>query len=178
VGGLLRSHLGKIHVWTDQIDLFSTQIASNWFLTAAHCVVERDTATLKDVTKLSMVLGAHDLEATSETRRCPFFIWVLFLSRKTFPFSAIIIHKGYTAPLLHMTGNDIALIRVAQPVNLAVYSPACLPPPNTDFAEHDGFSWNTNLKTISFNNELRKPHTDLSSIFRWGTVLGLLYALS
>jgi hypothetical protein len=135
-----------------------------------------------------MVLGANELTKVlpfvDEPFRCPFFIFSLLSPRKVFPVSEIIMHEGYTYP---KSGSDIALIRVDEPVDLDVYSPACLPLPNIDFAEHGpvgpgqtgampcwgGTCWTWHGKPWNdVVNELLKPDT---VAFRWATVTGLLY---
>jgi hypothetical protein len=137
---------------------------------------------VKDIATIFMVLGVHDLQDAKESFRC-FFLntFPLFSSRKVLPCSAIIYHEGYTGHFsneFYHPGNDIALIRVTDPVDLTVYTPACLPHPDYDYAELYG-SWTWYGKPwMKFWVELvgKLPRNDRP--LRWATVTGLLYTLS
>jgi hypothetical protein len=109
------------------------------------------------------------------------------VANNVYPVEAIFINEGYKGhasrwdkirgkqmpfnlPYRHYTGNDISLIRVARPVNLDVYSPACLPPPNKDFGLHDSQTWN-NKPWTEFYDELFKPEPDniqMATLLGWG----------
>ena len=47
-----------------------------------------------------------------------------------------IVHESYESPLRN--SNDIALLKLAEKVDLNIYTPACLPAPNTDFTGKTG----------------------------------------
>uniref|UniRef100_A0A8C5M2M2 Coagulation factor VII n=1 Tax=Leptobrachium leishanense TaxID=445787 RepID=A0A8C5M2M2_9ANUR len=83
-------------------------IAPTWVITAAHCV-----SALKE-SQLSVVLGEHKLsedEGTEQERNI----------------SEIIVHKKYTGRKYNYN-NDIALLKLDQPVNYTDYVvPLCLP---------------------------------------------------
>ena len=42
-----------------------------------------------------------------------------------------IVHESYNVPFKY--SNNIALIKLAEKVDLNIYTPACLPAPNTDY---------------------------------------------
>ena len=42
-----------------------------------------------------------------------------------------IVHESYKSPFT--SSNDIALLKLAEAVDLNIYTPACLPAPNTDY---------------------------------------------
>ena len=47
-----------------------------------------------------------------------------------------IFHESYNVPFEY--SNDIALIKLAEKVDLNIYTPACLPAPNTDYTGKTG----------------------------------------
>ena len=47
-----------------------------------------------------------------------------------------IVHENYESPLRY--SNDIALLKLAEKVDLNIYTPACLPALNTDFTGKTG----------------------------------------
>ena len=66
---------------------------------------------------LSVRLGEHQLNTLDET-----------MIVKDFNVALIVVHPDYNRP--SSSSNDIALVRLAEPADLAVYSPACLPASN------------------------------------------------
>ena len=61
---------------------------------------------------------------------------MIILDRKVVPVAEIITHPDYD-PLM----NDIALLKLAESVNLDIYSPACLPDQNADFIGKNGWAY-------------------------------------
>ena len=109
-----------------------TLIASQWVLTAAHCI-----ATCKNINSLNVVnasfplnqvnivLGEHDRSSTSES----------IIPRKVVPVAKIIYHPDY----YNVTrGDDIAMIKLSEEVDLNVYTPACLSNHGDDFTGMNG----------------------------------------
>ena len=47
-----------------------------------------------------------------------------------------IVHESYDSP--YTSSNDIALLKLAEKVDLNIYTPACLPELNTDFTGKTG----------------------------------------
>ena len=47
-----------------------------------------------------------------------------------------IVHESYNVPFEY--SNDIALIKLAEKVDLNIYTPACLLAPNTDYTGKTG----------------------------------------
>ena len=96
-----------------------TVITADWIVTASHCMYYAD-GTPKDVNEIRVVLGEHDNSFSGEET----------IPRIVREVSEIIIHPEYNTSILI---NDIALIKVAQAIDLSVYTPACLPVDGTSF---------------------------------------------
>ena len=47
-----------------------------------------------------------------------------------------IVHEEYNLPM--STSNDIALLKLAEPVDLNVYTPACLAALDADYTDQNG----------------------------------------
>ena len=47
-----------------------------------------------------------------------------------------IIHESFRSP--KRDSNDIALLKLAEDVDLTIYTPACLPAPGTDYTGQNG----------------------------------------
>ena len=47
-----------------------------------------------------------------------------------------IVHESYNVPF--ESSNNIALLKLAEKVDLNIYTPACLPAPNTDYTGKTG----------------------------------------
>ena len=47
-----------------------------------------------------------------------------------------IIHESFRSP--KRNSNDIALLKLAEDVDLTIYTPACLPAPGTDYTGQNG----------------------------------------
>ena len=98
-----------------------TVIASEWVVTASHCMYSDSEGTnpLGEST-IRVVLGEHDKTSTTENT----------IPRIVIQVSQIIRHPTYTAST---SNNDIALLKLATPVDLSVYTPACLPKNGANF---------------------------------------------
>merc|ERR1712222_226774 len=84
--------------------------AANWVVTAAHCIADQEMTSKDDLTVL---LGAFDLGSDSDTNRKNVALEI-----------DPIVHEDYNNPL--GTSNGIALLKLAESVDLDVYTPACL----------------------------------------------------
>merc|ERR1712066_170511 len=86
-----------------------TLVASKYVITAAHCVEGGFLPVTPSDIKIR--LGDHALASTGEGS----------LPEMTIDVAAITMHEGYVFP-----DNDIAIIELAQEVDLTTYTPACM----------------------------------------------------
>merc|ERR1712116_68220 len=86
----------------------ATLVATNWAITAAHCVVDSGFTT-KD--SLSLVLGEFDLSSSTDSNDGNRKNVMLALDP--------IVHGSYTKPKANP--NDIALLKLAEDVDLNTY---------------------------------------------------------
>merc|ERR1711936_614413 len=108
----------------------ATLVAANWAITAAHCITEPG-ATTKD--SLSLVLGEFDLSSATDSNDG---------KRKNVQLALDpIVHESYRSP--KPDSNDIALLKLAEDVDLTTYTPACLPASGTDYTGQNGrvYGW-------------------------------------
>jgi len=98
-----------------------TVVASEWIVTAAHCLYEDSELTVETkVEDVSIVLGEHDNFLEGEE----------ILPRKVLKISKYIKHPDYDK----LTSNaDIALLKLAEKVDLNTYTPACMANTGDDF---------------------------------------------
>merc|ERR1712142_529676 len=98
-----------------------TVVASEWIVTAAHCLYEDPEMTVEtEVEDVSIVLGEHDNSMEGEE----------ILPRKVVKISKYIKHPDYEK----ITSNaDIALLKLAEKVDLNTYTPACMANTGDDF---------------------------------------------
>jgi len=82
-------------------------IASQWVLTAAHCL---DTATDSNI---AVIIGDHDLNGVVSGE-----------NRIVVNVNKVIKHESYNSNTFE---NDIALLRLATAVDLATHTPVCIP---------------------------------------------------
>ena len=119
----------------------AAQIANKWAVTASHCFYNIKTGTqVRFASNLSVVLGVTEISSTTEK-----FRWVVccvsgtsLVCRKVIKVSKIIIHPKFT-PAPGGYPNDIALLKLAESVDLHTYPPACLPAQGTNFAGERGW---------------------------------------
>jgi len=105
----------------------ATLIAANWVVTAAHCIADQGLTSKDDLTVL---LGAFDLSSGDDTNRKDVALEI-----------DPIVHEDYNNPL--STSNDIALLKLAEPVDLNIYTPACLADLDADYTGQSGrvYGW-------------------------------------
>ena len=98
-----------------------TLIASQWVLTAAHCMFKDAAGTQPQAAgEIRVVLGEHDLLDSTESK----------IPKKVVAVSEIINHPSYASAT---SNNDIALLKLSESVDLATYTPACLPSTGDNF---------------------------------------------
>ena len=97
----------------DPLDHFcgGTVIASRYVVTAAHCV--QDKAEFQ----IFVRVGEHDLRTAGEAE-----------VERTVRVAHILLHANYTLRL-GWDSNDIALLELAEELDLATHTPACLASP-------------------------------------------------
>ena len=82
---------------------------------------------------MSIVLGEHDISTAASPEDN---------NRKEVRVQKVINHESYGAPLVN--SNDIALLYLAEEVDLNVHTPACLPELNKDFTGQTGAIYGEN----------------------------------
>jgi len=104
-----------------------TLVASNWVVTAAHCIVDAGTPKKDDLTVL---LGAFDFANDDDTRRKDVALEI-----------DPIVHEDYNNP--NQLSNDIALLKLAESVDLNMYTPACMAAKDADYTGKNGrvYGW-------------------------------------
>ena len=116
-----------------------TLIASQWVLTAAHCMFKDQAGTQPQTAgELLVVLGEHDLLTEGEASKIP---------KKAVKVSKIINHKDYNSP--SSTNNDITLLQLAEEVDMNVYTPACLPSTADNFEGKNAWVYGKNKQRLS-----------------------------
>jgi len=104
----------------------ATLIASRWAITAAHCAGNPRHHII------SIVLGQYDIRNSSRD--------VFDINRKIVKVERAIIQDATQAIPY---SNDLALLKLAEEVDLSVHTPACLPDPGRDFTGKVGtvYGW-------------------------------------
>ena len=88
-----------------------TLVASRWVLSAAHCFFKDEAKTQPaDVKDMLVFLGEHDHSVSEESN-----------ITKLIKMESYIIHPQFIG-----YNMDIAMIKLAEEVDLNVYTPACL----------------------------------------------------
>jgi len=107
----------------------ATLIASRWAITAAHCMHSPTHPPL------SIVLGQHNITDSGDLDK----------NRKDVIVEAAIAHPNYQNNPFR--GYDVALLRLAEEVDLNVHTPACLPESGKDFTGQMGtvYGWGTSV---------------------------------
>merc|ERR1719347_1373305 len=91
-----------------------TLIGDRWVVTASHCLFRNPDGTDPLVAEdLDVVLGEHDTADDNES----------LIPRKSVKVSRIIKHENYNA---ENSDDDVALLKLSEPVDLNVYTPACV----------------------------------------------------
>ena len=89
-------------------------IASEWVLTAAHCIKE-------NIKNVKVVVGEYDVSMDGETEETS-YRQVIEIAEKHF-------HRGFRYETFN---NDIGLLKLRKSVDLNVYPPVCLPTSRLD----------------------------------------------
>ena len=110
-----------------------TLVASKWILSAAHCFFKDKKRTEKQYTpdELKVVLGEHDKSKTSDSD-----ITI------TIRIEGFTVHPQYNGVL---TGKDIALVKLAEEVDLKMYAPACIANTRDTFTGKNAWVYGENL---------------------------------
>jgi len=111
----------------------STLIGNQWVVTASHCLFKNQDGTDPQTEdELRIVLGEHNIGATTESK----------IPRKVVRVSKIITHESYDAD---KSSNDVALLKLAEPVDLNVYTPACIAHSGENFVGNNAwvYGWGT-----------------------------------
>jgi len=108
-------------------------IASQWVLTATHCMFKDQDQTIPQTAEeIVVVLGEHDLLDETESK----------IPKKVVKVSMIIKHESYDK---QTSDNDIALLKLAEEVDLDTYTPVCLPNTADNFEGKNAwvYGWGT-----------------------------------
>ena len=90
-----------------------TLVGSEWVVTAAHCVFQDRAMTVPtSATDMRIVLGEHDKKSTRAK-----------LPRKAVAVAKIVPHPNFNTKTFE---NDIAMVKLAEAVDVTVYTPACV----------------------------------------------------
>jgi len=111
--------------------------ANQWILTAAHCMHEGGEGRLYKPNEISFVINEHKILQRNPADPTDFTFspndkYDHSLGRKVLEIGLIIIHEHYDLrepqdPSAPWAINDIALVRLKKPLDLAKYTPVCLP---------------------------------------------------
>jgi len=109
-----------------------TLVADRWVVTAAHCVNDVDADSL------SVVIEEHTINSGYYISDDDYFDDI----RKNLEVERIIMHEDYD---WNTKEHDIALVKLTEPLDLSVYTPACLPDRGADFTGETAwvYGWGT-----------------------------------
>jgi len=130
-----------------------TLIASQWVLTAAHCMFKDEAGTMpQTAAELKIILGEHDLGSENEEK----------IPRKAVGVSKIINHPSYSSST---SNNDIALLKLAEEVDLKTYTPACLANTTDNFEGKSAwvYGWGTTSAGGPSSNKLLEVEVPIVS---------------
>ena len=127
----------------------STLIGAQWVVTASHCMFkENDGTDPWTASELTIVLGEHDIASTTES----------VIPRKTVLVSKIITHENYDAD---SSDNDVALLKLAEPVDLTVYTPACVAQTGDNFVGKNAWVYGEESNVLTDNDKYLKVGEEL-----------------
>lgn len=101
-------------------------IASQWVVTAAHCVFQQDDVTVASGSMITVILGEHDTSTQLESK----------IPRKEVKVTQVIPH-GIPLDM----ENDIALLKLSEKIDLNTYTPVCVPKSGDDFTGKTGWTY-------------------------------------
>merc|ERR1719430_2703607 len=109
-----------------------TLVADRWVVTAAHCVDGWSADSL------SVVIGEHTIRSDYYVSDDDDYDDI----RKNLELETIIMHEDYDS---FTTEHDIALLKLKEPLDLSVYTPACMPASGLDFTGETAwvYGWGT-----------------------------------
>ena len=111
-----------------------TLIGTQWVVTASHCLFRNTDGTDPLVAEdINIVLGEHDTASDDES----------LIPRKSVKVSRIITHENYNA---ENSDNDVALLKLAEPVDLDIYTPACVAQTGDTFIGQNAWVYGKNIK--------------------------------
>merc|ERR1719222_487643 len=102
-----------------------TLVADRWVVTAAHCL-ERKNGQLQTADSISVVIGEHTIWSDDSVSEDDDYDDI----RKNLELEKIILHEDYDS---NTNQHDIALLKLKEPLDLSVYTPACMPASGVDF---------------------------------------------
>ena len=110
-----------------------TLVASKWIVSAAHCFFKDAGRTDKPYTpdELKVILGDHDKSKTEDSD-----ITI------TIRIEGFTIHPQYNG---YVRGKDIALVKLAEEVDLKMYAPACIANTRDTFTGKNAWVYGENL---------------------------------
>merc|ERR1712110_845741 len=131
-----------------------TLVSAEWIVTAAHCLYkDNDFKTLYKTSEMVWTLGEHDFFDTTETKIPTVRVKV----------EKIIVSREWDSMT---TIGDIALIKLAKPVDLKKYTPACLAKTGDSFVGKSAwvYGWGqTSFKADFGESKLRKLELKVAS---------------
>merc|ERR1719360_270751 len=131
-----------------------TLVSAEWIVTAAHCLYkDNDFKTLYEPKEMVWTLGEHDFFDTTETK---------------IPTIRVKVEKIIVSPEWDSAAaiGDIALIKLAKPVDLKKYTPACLAKTGDSFVGKTAwvYGWGqTSFKAEWGESKLRKLEMKVAS---------------